>query len=136
MSEVGTQLFKDKVKAEVKVEVKKPSDQGFGTFAQFSLKATSVGSAVGFILNPISDISHITAFDGHYYFDAQKLGSGAKRIFDGELTLNAKEKKLTLTFYTPADGELVAAFVAHDIPGGDKLTSYTRIASFTWNKAE
>ncbi|KLO10845.1 hypothetical protein SCHPADRAFT_942509 [Schizopora paradoxa] len=54
-------------------------------------------------------------------------------VLDGEVVLSGKQKKVTVSFYKPDNGELVAGLVG-DVAAG--FSGFTRVTSFTWSPAQ
>lgn len=125
-------FFTDATDATFAFTPAKEADKALGVYGEFKLMTLS-GSATATLFTPPDDIAEVTVKTTQTTtFNWKEIDLSKAFTLSGEVVLSGKQKKVTATFYKPADGSLVAALVG-DVDAG--FTGFTRVVSFTWSPA-
>ncbi|KLO10843.1 hypothetical protein SCHPADRAFT_498245 [Schizopora paradoxa] len=126
-------FFKDATDATFNFTKAGDSDPALGPYGKFKL-ATLQGSAEATLFTLPDDLTGDTQLKTLQTttFNWNTIDLSKQLILDGEVVLSGKQKKVTVSFYKPDDGTLVAALVG-DVTAG--FSGFARVVSFTWTPA-
>jgi len=122
----GSPFFTYSDDSAFKFELAADPDPVLGPFGTFTL-TTLEGTSKAKIFTPSSDLTAFKSLDPPTTFNFKDV-SVLKTALTGEIVINSKAKKVTLTLY--AGDALVGGYVGNIAAG---LSDNTRVAAFVWN---